>query len=84
MLFRWRCGYFILIALLEGCVSLIHPPCLKGECTFPQVVVKAQYAGYMIEEVPIVFVDRLLGHSKLGPSEFILFLKGLIRLLFTL
>ena len=35
-------------------------------------------------QVPIIFVDRLYGESKLGPSEFVLFLKGLLRLLFTL
>ncbi len=45
---------------------------------------RAQYAGLAIQEVPIVFVDRLYGSSKLGPSEFALFLQGLLRLLATL
>ena len=49
-----------------------------------EVAVRAQYSGFRIEEVPIVFVDRLLGQSKLGPSEFYLFIKGLLRLAFTL
>jgi len=49
-----------------------------------EVAVRAQYLGFRIEEVPIVFVDRLLGQSKLGPSEFYLFIKGLLRLAFTL
>ena len=56
----------------------------KGYAFQMEVVVRAQYSGYRIEEVPIVFVDRLLGSSKLGPSEFYLFLKGLLRLLLTL
>jgi dolichol-phosphate mannosyltransferase len=37
-----------------------------------------------IAEVPIVFVDRLYGQSKLGSAEVWLFLKGLLRLLVTL
>ena len=42
---------------------------------------KAQYAGMRIQELPIVFVDRLYGASKLGAAEFTLFLEGLLRLL---
>jgi dolichol-phosphate mannosyltransferase len=37
-----------------------------------------------VAEVPIVFVDRLYGQSKLGSAEVWLFLKGLLRLLVTL
>lgn len=48
-----------------------------------EVAVRAQYANMKVEEEPIIFVDRLYGTSKLGPSEFIGFLKGLARLLFT-
>ena len=34
-------------------------------------------------QVPIVFVDRLFGKSKLGRAEISMFLKGLVRLLVT-
>lgn len=37
-----------------------------------------------MQEVPIVFVDRLYGESKLGNAEIVLYLQGLIRLFFTL
>lgn len=40
--------------------------------------------GVVIAEVPIVFVDRLYGCSKLGSAEIWLFLRGLLRLLVTL
>ena len=40
--------------------------------------------GLVIAEVPIVFVDRLYGCSKLGSAEIWLFLRGLLRLLVTL
>mmetsp|Transcript_13698 Transcript_13698/g.29404 ORF Transcript_13698/g.29404 Transcript_13698/m.29404 type:complete len:238 (+) Transcript_13698:228-941(+) len=48
-----------------------------------EVIVRAQYRGCSIREVPIIFVDRLFGQSKLGPAEFLLFLKGLLNLLLT-
>ena len=38
--------------------------------------------GLNIEEVPIVFVDRLFGSSKLGPNEVIIYLKGVTKLFF--
>lgn len=40
--------------------------------------------GVVVAEVPIVFVDRLYGCSKLGSAEIWLFLRGLLRLLLTL
>jgi dolichol-phosphate mannosyltransferase len=40
--------------------------------------------GLVVAEVPIVFVDRLYGCSKLGSAEIWLFLRGLLRLLLTL
>ena len=47
-----------------------------------EILVLAQRAGYRIQEVPIVFVDRLYGESKLGPKEIVLYLKGLFHLFF--
>ena len=41
---------------------------------------RACQAGYRVGEVPIVFVDRLYGQSKLGGAEITQFLKGLLWL----
>ena len=48
-----------------------------------EIIVLARKAGYRIEEVPITFVDRIYGESKLGTREIILYLKGLLTLFFT-
>lgn len=56
----------------------------KGYAFQMEVIARAQYSQANIEEVPICFVDRIFGESKLGPSEFLLFLKGLVLLFFTL
>lgn len=45
-----------------------------------EVIVRAKQKGYSVGEVPIVFVDRLYGESKLGPTEIIAYLKGLWNL----
>ncbi len=34
-------------------------------------------------QVPIVFVDRVYGASKLGGAEVVMYLRGLLWLLFT-
>lgn len=46
-----------------------------------EMAARAEAAGAVYVEVPIVFVDRLYGASKLGPHEFAQFLGGLARLL---
>lgn len=48
-----------------------------------EVAVRAVRRGAAVAEVPIVFVDRVYGASKLGGREVALFLKGLARLFFT-
>lgn len=45
-----------------------------------EIIVKGQYQGYTIEEVPITFVDRIFGESKLGANEIVSYLKGLVDL----
>ena len=42
-----------------------------------EVIVRAKQMRYSIAEVPIVFVDRLYGESKLGANEIISYVKGL-------
>lgn len=47
-----------------------------------EVIVRAKQLKYSVAEVPIIFVDRIYGESKLGANEIISYLKGL-WLLFT-
>lgn len=42
-----------------------------------EVIVRAKQNGYSVYEVPIIFVDRLYGESKLGPTEIVSYLRGL-------
>jgi dolichol-phosphate mannosyltransferase len=48
-----------------------------------EIVILAQKAGFHIDEVPIIFVDRIYGESKLGANEIVLYAKGLLTLFFT-
>ncbi|KAK8944968.1 hypothetical protein KSP39_PZI007582 [Platanthera zijinensis] len=54
----------------------------KGYVFQMEMIVRASRKGYHIEEVPITFVDRVYGTSKLGGSEIVEYLKGLIYLIF--
>ncbi|URE02231.1 dolichol-phosphate mannosyltransferase [Musa troglodytarum] len=62
--------------VVSSCVS-------KGYVFQMEMIVRASRKGYHIEEVPITFVDRVYGSSKLGGSEIVEYLKGLFYLLFT-
>ncbi len=50
----------------------------QGHLTMSQVI-----NFNLIVQVPIVFVDRLYGASKLGGAEIVQYLKGLVSLFFT-
>lgn len=67
-----------------GSAAHPHVPTRRGYAFQMEVAARAQAAGLSIAEVPIVFVDRLYGTSKLGPGEFAGFLAGLARLLLAL
>lgn len=41
---------------------------------------RARQLKYTIGEVPITFVDRVFGESKLGAEEIVGYLKGLLGL----
>ena len=43
-----------------------------------QVIVRAKEKGFTIAEVPIVFVDRLYGESKLGATEIVSYAKWVV------
>ena len=49
-----------------------------------EMIVRARHGGCSIGEVPIVFVDRFYGESKLGANEISGFVKGLLYLFATL
>lgn len=55
----------------------------KGYAFQMEIIVRSKQAGYSVSEVPIIFVDRIYGESKLGTKEVVLYLKGLLQLFFT-
>lgn len=60
----------VLLKLIEQTVS-------KGYVFQMEIMVRARQAGCSIHEVPITFVDRIFGESKLGASEVFGYLSGL-------
>ncbi|XP_032377482.1 dolichol-phosphate mannosyltransferase subunit 1 [Etheostoma spectabile] len=66
----------VLESLVERCVS-------KGYVFQMEMIVRARQLNYSIGEVPISFVDRVYGESKLGGNEIVSFVKGLITLFAT-
>lgn len=55
----------------------------KGYAFQMEIIVRSKQAGFTVGEVPIVFVDRLYGESKLGTKEIVMYLQGLFQLFFT-
>ncbi len=45
-----------------------------------EIIVRARSLGYTVGEVPITFVDRIYGESKLGGSEIVGYAKGVVDL----
>lgn len=41
-----------------------------------EMMVRARALGYTVGEVPITFVDRIFGESKLGADQVVYYLKG--------
>lgn len=63
----------VLEKLIRSCIS-------KGYVFQMEMIVRARQFKYTIGEVPITFIDRIYGESKLGSSEIIQFAKGLLYL----
>ncbi|KAL5022816.1 hypothetical protein ScPMuIL_001971 [Solemya velum] len=63
----------VLEKLVESCVS-------KGYVFQMEMMIRARHFGYTIDEVPIAFVDRMYGESKLAGKEIVDYLKGLLYL----
>lgn len=66
----------VLKACIEQCTT-------KGYVFQMELIVRAKANGYTVAEVPITFVDRLYGASKLGTGEIVQYLKGLWTLFMT-
>jgi dolichol-phosphate mannosyltransferase len=65
--------------VLEKLVSVSKS---KGYVYQMELMVRARQLNYQIGEVPITFVDRVFGESKLGADEIVGYLKGLMGLFF--
>lgn len=52
----------------------------KGYTFQMEMMVRAKGMGFRVTEVPITFVDRLYGESKLGGEEIVEYLKGVLNL----
>ncbi|XP_077982310.1 dolichol-phosphate mannosyltransferase subunit 1-like [Glandiceps talaboti] len=66
----------VLQKLVDSCVS-------KGYVFQMEMLVRARQLNYSVGEVPITFVDRVYGESKLGGSEIVQYVKGLLYLFAT-
>ncbi|XP_022248985.1 dolichol-phosphate mannosyltransferase subunit 1-like isoform X2 [Limulus polyphemus] len=66
----------VLRKLVDSCIS-------KGYVFQMEMIVRARQHGYSIGEVPISFVDRVYGESKLGGNEIVHFASGLLYLFAT-
>ncbi|XP_029013228.1 dolichol-phosphate mannosyltransferase subunit 1 [Betta splendens] len=66
----------VLENLVKRCLS-------KGYVFQMEMIIRARELNYTIGEVPITFVDRVYGESKLGGNEILSFAKGLLTLFAT-
>lgn len=57
---------------MEECTTLF---CMLLSTDALQVIVRAKAKGYSVAEVPIVFVDRIYGESKLGATEIVSYIR---------
>lgn len=63
----------VLAKLISSCIS-------KGYVFQMEMMVRARQFNFTIGEVPITFVDRVFGDSKMGAMEIVGFAKGLLQL----
>lgn len=62
----------------RSALEKLIPACITRNYTFQmEIIVRARESNRSIAQVPITFVDRVYGESKLGKSEIIGYLKGL-------
>ena len=74
---------------LRCCLDVINTAALekaiastesKGYSFQMELMVRAKAMGCTVAEVPISFVDRLYGESKLGGDEIVEYAKGVLNL----
>ena len=63
--------------VLEKIMPLVKT---RGYVFQMEIITRAQYMGFDMEEIPITFPDRIFGESKLGANEIVSYLKGLVDL----
>jgi len=63
--------------------KLVAATVSKGYVFQMEMIIRARQQGFTIGEVPITFVDRVYGESKLGGNEIYQFAKGLLFLFAT-
>lgn len=63
--------------------NLIAKTTSKGYVFQMEMIVRARQLKYTIGEVPITFVDRVYGQSKMGATEIVQFAKSLLYLFAT-
>ncbi|KAG9072396.1 dolichol-P-mannose synthesis [Linnemannia hyalina] len=63
----------VLTQLINSCIS-------KGYVFQMEMMVRARQFNYTIGEVPITFVDRVFGDSKMGAMEIVSYAQGLLKL----
>ena len=56
----------------------------KGYAFQMEIILRSKKAGFTVSEVPITFVDRIYGESKLGAKEIVMYAQGLVQLFFTM
>ncbi|KAJ3242820.1 dolichol-P-mannose synthesis [Chytriomyces hyalinus] len=61
----------------DALAAMIRATKSKGYVFQMEMMVRARQMNFNIGEVPITFVDRVFGESKLGPDEIVGYLKGL-------
>ena len=45
-----------------------------------EIIIRGVYKGYRVEEIPITFVDRVMGKSKLGMGEILIYFDTVLDL----
>ncbi|KAG2184739.1 hypothetical protein INT43_000652 [Umbelopsis isabellina] len=66
----------VLLALIQSTIS-------KGYVFQMEMIVRARQLNYKVGEVPITFVDRVYGESKMGASEIVQYAQGVWNLFLT-
>ncbi|SGY16061.1 BQ5605_C012g06748 [Microbotryum silenes-dioicae] len=56
---------------------LINETVSRGYVFQMEIIVRAKATGLIVDEVPITFVDRVFGESKLGGSEIVQYAQGI-------